>query len=148
MCGRYLLTDFSEVLGERFEVSDIPGGKSPRYNVSPTQVMPVIVRNGSNRVELMSWGLIPSWSREPQGFINARSETAAQKPSFRKAFRSQRCIVPASSFFEWKNTPDGKVPYLVKVKGQQLFGMAGLYDVWTGPDGLPIKTYTILTCGP
>jgi putative SOS response-associated peptidase YedK len=78
MCGRYLLNDFSEVLAERFNVSDIPGGNSPHYNVSPTQVMPVIVSNGSNRVELMNWGLIPSWSREPKGFINARSETAAQ----------------------------------------------------------------------
>jgi putative SOS response-associated peptidase YedK len=149
MCGRYSLSDFSEAFAKRFQVSNIQGRNSPHYNVSPTQLMPVVLRNGSNRVELMSWGLIPSWSREPNtGFINARSETAAQKPSFRKAFRTQRCIVPASSFFEWKKTPDGKVPYLVKVKGQQLFGMAGLYDVWTGPDGLPIKTYTILTCGP
>jgi putative SOS response-associated peptidase YedK len=148
MCGRYLLTDFSEVLAERFEVSTISGFNPPRYNVSPTQLMPVIVSNGTNRAELMSWGLIPSWSREPKGFINARAETAAQKPSFRKAFRTQRCIVPASGFFEWKKTASGKLPYLLRVKGRELFGMAGLHDVWTGPNGLPIKSYTILTCRP
>jgi putative SOS response-associated peptidase YedK len=111
--------------------------------------MPVITRVGdSNQVEVMSWGLIPAWSREPRGFINARSETAATKPSFRKAFRTQRCIVPASGFFEWKKTGSGKLPYLLKLKGEGLFGMAGLYDTWTAPDGQPIKTYTILTCGP
>jgi putative SOS response-associated peptidase YedK len=148
MCGRYSLTDFSQAFADRFNISDIEANNSPRYNVSPTQVMPVITRNGGNWVQLMSWGLIPSWSREPKGFINARSETAAQKPSFRKAFRSQRCIVPASSLLERKKTPSGKLPYLVRIKGQELFGMAGLYDEWRGPDGLPIRSYTILTCGP
>ena len=148
MCGRYLLTDFSEVLAERFEVATLPGFNPPRYNVSPTQRMPVIVSNGTKRAELMSWGLIPAWSREPKGFINARSETAATKPSFRKAFRTRRCIVPASGFFEWKETASGKLPYLLRVRGRELFGMAGLYDVWTGPDGPPISSYTILTCGP
>jgi putative SOS response-associated peptidase YedK len=152
MCGRYLLTDFSQAFAERFkvsEVSELPGTHQPRHNVSPTQLMPVITKaGGSNQLELMSWGLIPSWSREPKEFINARSETAATKPSFRRAFRTQRCIVPASGFFEWKKTASGKLPYLLGVKGQELFGMAGLYDTWTAPDGSPIKSYTILTCGP
>ena len=149
MCGRYSLTDFSEGFAERFKVSELPGSNQPRHNVPPTALMPVITRAGDgNRVELMRWGLIPPWSREPKGFINARSETAAHKPSFRKAFRAQRCIVPASGFFEWKKTASGKLPYLLRVKGQDLFGMAGLYDTWTAPDGQPIKTYTILTCGP
>ena len=149
MCGRYALTDLSEAFAERFQVSELPGFDPPRHNVAPTALMPVLTRAGDgNRVELMDWGLIPSWSREPKGFINARSETAAAKPSFRRAFRAQRCIVPASGFFEWKKSASGKLPYLLKVKGQELFGMAGLYDTWTGPDGQPIKTYTILTCGP
>ena len=149
MCGRYSLTDFSEAFAERFKVSELPDANPPRHNVSPTALMPVITRAAdSNRVDLMSWGLIPSRSRDPKGFINARSETAATKPSFRKAFRTQRCLVPASGFFEWKKTASGKLPYLLKVKGQELFGMAGLYDTWTGPDGQPIKTYTLLTCGP
>jgi len=149
MCGRYLLTDPSQALAERFKVPELPDSNPPRHNVSPTQLMPVITRAGdSNQVELMSWGLIPSWSRKPKGFINARSETAATQPSFRQAFKLRRCVVPASGFFEWKKTASGKLPYLLKVKGQELFGMAGLYDTWAAPEGQPVKTYTILTCGP
>src|SRR5919202_6532827 len=109
MCGRYSLSDFSEAFAKRFQVSNIQGVNSPRYNVSPTQMMPVVVRDrdGSNRAELMQWGLIPYWSHEPKGFINARAETAPHKPSFKRAFRQGRCLVPASSFFEWKKTVDG-----------------------------------------
>src|SRR6266516_6167093 len=99
MCGRYSLADFSEAFGKRFNVANLDGVNGPRYNVSPTQLMPVVVRDpdGQNRSELMEWGLIPYWSHEPKGWINAKSETAAQKPSCRRAFRQGRCLMPASA---------------------------------------------------
>jgi putative SOS response-associated peptidase YedK len=125
MCGRYSLADLNDLFSKRFKISNYAHNLTPRYNVSPTQVMPVVVREseGENRAELMQWGLIPSWSKDGQG-------------------------VPASSFFEWKPTKEGKIPYVIRLKGQELFAMAGLYEEWIGPEGLPIKTYTILTCHP
>jgi putative SOS response-associated peptidase YedK len=96
----------------------------------------------------MEWGLIPFWSKKGKGLINARAETVSSKPSFKRAFRSKRCLVPASSFFEWQQTSEGKVPFLIKLKDQELFALAGLYEEWTNAEGEPIKTYAILTCGP
>ncbi len=149
MCGRYSLTapwqDVQQILsaeGESFEA---------RYNIAPTQEAPVL-RQGENghSLELLKWGLIPHWAKdEAMGsrLINARSETAAEKPSFRTSFRHRRCLVPASGFYEWKGlTPaKKKQPYHIENCENELFAMAGLWSQWTSPEGKPVSTFTILT---
>src|SRR4051794_22451542 len=109
--------------------------------------MPVVVRDdGERRVELLRWGLVPSWSRAPGGdLINARAETVAEKPSFRRALQSRRCIVPASSFFEWAQGGREKTLFLFRLKGQPLMGLAGMYGIWKDDDGREIKSYAIVT---
>lgn len=149
MCGRYSLTapwqDVHRILsteGESFEA---------RYNIAPTQEAPVL-RQGENgrSLDRMRWGLIPHWAKdESMGsrLINARSETAAEKPSFRSSFKYRRCLVPASGFYEWKGmTPaKKKQPYHIQSTDNGLFAMAGLWSHWTSPEGKPIESFTILT---
>jgi putative SOS response-associated peptidase YedK len=149
MCGRYTLKDIDPALFARFGVTEALEGLADRFNVAPSQEMPVIVRHdGANHAELMRWGLIPFWSKEPSGgLINARSETAAEKSSFRRAFRGQRCIIPASGFFEWRRAQGGNIPYLIRLRDEPYFGFAGLFDEWRPKGGGPsIKSYAILTC--
>jgi putative SOS response-associated peptidase YedK len=99
----------------------------------------------------MQWGLIPSWSKEPRATfspINARSETVTTSPVFRGPFKSRRCLVPASGFYEWQQTGQGKQPFCIRLKGGELFAFAGLYDVWRDAEGNELYTYTILTTTP
>jgi putative SOS response-associated peptidase YedK len=150
MCGRYTLEPVDQIL-ERFDITGAELELEPNYNVAPTQHMPVVVRNSPNRLEFMQWGLIPFWAKDSKiGYkmINARAESVTDKPSFRKAFVSQRCLVPASGFYEWKKTEQGKVPHFIHLKDEKLFAFAGLYDVWRDEDGREIQTYTIITTEP
>jgi putative SOS response-associated peptidase YedK len=160
MCGRYVLKATGQELVTRY---DVPGDQAqmfekPRFNVAPGQFNPVITNDGKNRLELMKWGLIPSWSKEPKmnfSTINARSETLLEKPTYRKPFRTQRCLIPATGFYEWyepesnvKRPP--KTPYYFylhdgKNKNEEtLFSFAGLYDVWRDKEGEELKSYTIV----
>lgn len=157
MCGRFSLTASPEELQEFFglvEIDDFPA----RYNIAPTQPILIVAsadrqEPGSNlperRALLVRWGLIPSWVRDPRDFpllINARSETAARKNSFRAAMRHRRALVPASGFYEWKR--DGKKksqPYWVRPKGGGICAFAGLTETWMGPDGEEVDTGAILT---
>src|SRR5258708_4715026 len=148
MCGRYSLADLDGRFARRFNVSNFMGHEPARFNIAPSQLLPVIVQDEKhpeqNRAELMAWGLVPAWSRALfPGFINAKAETLSEKASFKRAFRFQRCLVPASSFFEWKKASQGKVPYLIKLQGQDFFAFAGLYDTWRDPRGLEISSFTI-----
>ncbi len=125
----------------------------PRYNVAPGAMMPVIVKGEEeNTVKSMKWGLIPFWAKDPKiGYkmINARAEDIDKKPSFRKPIKTQRCLVPASGFYEWKKTDGGKsIPYYFYLKNQKLFSFAGLFDVWKDAEGYPLYTYTIITTQP
>ena len=148
MCGRYELQEI-EGLGARFRATSVRLDLAPRYNVAPGQIMPVVVRaEGENNLELMKWGLIPSWAKDPSignKMINARAETVLEKPSYRKPLQSKRCLVPVSGFYEWHDTGHGKVPYHINLKGEKIFALAGLYDEWFDPDGQKIDSYTILT---
>lgn len=147
MCGRFSLTDPYSIYA-RFHLANRID-LAPRYNVTPTQVMPVF--DQPKHVELVRWGLIPFWAKDPNvgySMINARAEGIAEKPSYRKPFRFQRCIIPADGFFEWKQTKDGKVPYYFKLKRGGLFGFAGLYDLWKDPHGHEVNSYTIITTTP
>ena len=150
MCGRYSFAP-GTTFAERFGVADQQLTLLPHYNVAPAQAMPVVVRNSPNRVVEMKWGLIPSWSKEPQtkfSTINARAETLAASPVYRGPFRSRRCLVPASAFYEWQQTGQGKQPYCIRLKDAELFAFAGLYDVWRDAEGTELYTYTIITTAP
>jgi putative SOS response-associated peptidase YedK len=147
MCGRYMLMDDPALLERAFgfaEFSDLPRQLEPRFNIAPTQPVPIvrsapgrrldIVRevDGVRELVIARWGLIPAWAKEASignRMINARAESVAEKPAFRSAFRAQRCIVPASGFYEWRRRGGGpKQPYLIRRKDGQPMGLAGLWE--------------------
>jgi len=150
MCGRYSLVP-TESIAARFDIQQQQLTLVPRYNVAPSQSMPVVVRNSPNRLLEMQWGLIPSWSKEPRAqfsTINARAETITKSPVFRGPFKSRRCLVPASGFFEWQRTERGKQPFCIRIKDGDLFAFAGLYDIWHDAEGNELYSYTVITTVP
>jgi len=147
MCGRYELEDYLEI-GERFHAHQLALPLKARYNVAPTQVMPVIASENPALVQLMKWGLVPFWAKDGKGIINARAETVATKPAFKQSLQFRRCLVPAGGFYEWKQTEHGKVPHFIHLKDTNLFAFAGIYTVWTSTKGEEIPTYAIITCEP
>jgi putative SOS response-associated peptidase YedK len=150
MCGRFTLFEADKVLSRGFGVSGIPP-LSPRYNIAPSQPVAAVraTPTGEGReLAFLRWGLIPSWSKDPaigNRLINARAETAQEKPSFRSAFRRHRCLIPTNGFYEWQRLERGKQPYFVRMRDGQLFAFAGLWDRWESPDKDVIETCTILT---
>jgi putative SOS response-associated peptidase YedK len=126
MCGRFVQTSSPKTLSERM---DLPSGSlfdRPRFNVAPTQTIAVI-RPGE--LVALQWGLVPSWSKDGKGFINARSETAAEKPTFRSAFKKRRCLIPADGFYEWQKTTEAKKqPYFIRMRDTEPFAFAGLWE--------------------
>jgi len=152
MCGRYRLSRRKQIVEEYF---DAHGDEdwSPRYNVAPTQRVPVIRQHPHEprRVSsLMRWGLIPNWAKESgsAGMINARSETATMKHAFRDPMRFRRCLIPVDGFYEWRKTGTSKQPYCFEVNDGQLFAFAGLWDGWRDPSGQWIRSCSILTTTP
>lgn len=151
MCGRYTLYE-TEGIAERFGV-DAPEDIHPSYNVAPSQIMPVITGDAqAKHLEFMRWGLIPAWAKDPKiGYklINARSESIFNKPTWRHAIRSHRCLVPANGFYEWQNNNTAqKQPYYIHPRDDHLFAFAGIWDSWRDPDGEILKTYSIVTTEP
>jgi putative SOS response-associated peptidase YedK len=152
MCGRYTIKTDSNQLEKEFGVVSIDEAViRPRFNVAPTQTVPVVVElDGQRVVNGFRWGLIPSWAKEASigsKMINARSETIAEKPSFRNAFKRRRCIVPANGFYEWQKTATGpKQPYLFFPREREMFAFAGLWEEWLDKDsGELVETCTIIT---
>ena len=141
MCGRYRLSRRKQIIEEYFETSPWDDEWEPRYNIAPTQPVPVIRQHPKEPVRhlsLMKWGLIPSWAKEPSvaaSTINARSETAATKPAFRDPLKFRRCLIPADGFYEWKKTGTSKQPFCFEVKDGELFAFAGLWDGWRDGNG-------------
>ncbi len=152
MCGRFTLTASAEQIEARFGVP-LPAPYKPRYNIAPTQEI-LALRNDQHgrRVEPLRWGLIPHWAKDPkiaQRLINARAETLFEKPSFRDAVKQRRCLIIADGFYEWRQTPQGKrVPVYVRLRSQEPFGFAGLWESWSSPEGQTVKTCTIITTEP
>lgn len=153
MCSRYSLTSPPEAVRSYFGTR-APEPYPPRYNIAPSQPVHIVRQDAMAERELVlvRWGLIPSWVKDPRDFamiINARSETAAQKPSFRAAMRHRRCLIPADGFYEWTGPAGAKTPHLIRPRPGQaqgtLMAMAGLYEHWLGPDGSEIETMAILT---
>lgn len=153
MCGRYELIDGKRVYS-RFQVTQsmLPIPVLDNGDVRPTQQ--VVVLQTDHVLSLMHWGLVPPWAKDPRigsKLINARAESIASKPSFKKPLRFQRCIIPASAFFEWKGNPGAKVKYRIARKDGELFGFAGLYETWRdpyGPSGGELATCSIITTQP
>jgi putative SOS response-associated peptidase YedK len=148
MCGRYVITSTPDAIRRLFGYLEQPNFP-PRYNVAPTQPIPVVHLDGDQRhFRLMRWGLIPSWVKDPKGFtllINARAESATEKPAFRNAMKRRRCLIPADGFYEWKPDSARKRPYFIHMKGGAPFAFAGLWETWTGPNGEEMDTAAIVT---
>ena len=148
MCGRYVIATPPAVLRAHFGYAEQPNFP-PRYNVAPAQPAPVVrLHEGQRQFVLMRWGLIPSWIKDPRQFsllINARGESAAEKPAFRAAMRWRRCLIPADGFYEWKQQGERKRPFFIRRKDSQPMAFAGLWETWTGPDGEEIDTAAIVT---
>jgi putative SOS response-associated peptidase YedK len=154
MCGRYRLSRRKEILEEYFGSAPWDEDWEPRYNIAPSQPIPVIrqhPREPVRQISSMRWGLIPNWAKDASGAanrINARSETATTKPAFRDPLKLRRCLIPADGFYEWKRTGASKQPYCFEVNDGELFAFAGLWDGWKNPEGQWVKTCTILTTTP
>ena len=153
MCGRFSITMRPEAMRAFFGFIDEPDFP-PRYNIAPSQPVPIVVREqGKRRFLLVRWGLVPSWAKElPQSLlINARAETIAEKPSFRGAFRHHRALMPADGFYEWqaggpKNTKMGpKQPFYIRRKDGKPFAMAAVWDIWMPSGGSELDSCAIVT---
>lgn len=152
MCGRFTLKTNIDTIAQIFSVApslDIP----PRYNIAPTQQVVSILRNGTSHLEQLQWGLIPSWSKDPtigSKMINARAETLAEKPSFKRLLRSKRCLIIADGFYEWRQESGTKTktPIYITLQSGKPFAFAGLWDLWHSPDSQEIRTCTIITTQP
>jgi putative SOS response-associated peptidase YedK len=153
MCGRFTLTDPDADLAVQFNLPEVPD-MEPRYNIAPTQpvaAVRVAAESQAQELALLHWGLIPFWAKDPKigaRMINARSETAAEKPSFRAAFKRRRCLVVADGFYEWQKQNGGKQPFYIHLRDRQPFAIAGLWEFWKGPDDTAIESCTLLTTAP
>lgn len=150
MCGRFTL-EHPEQIPERFHtVNGLPEVR-PSWNVTPGQTVPIVTNQGRYQVELMKWGFVPSRSDDPRiGYrmINARAETVAEKPAYRSAFKSRRCLIPASGYYEWQEVNRTKTPYYFRLRDEELFSIAGLYETWRDPAGQELATFTLITTTP
>lgn len=152
MCGRFVSKAKKEEIEKEFKV-EIGNGDLivPRYNIAPTQEIAAITEiENAREISLFKWGLIPKWAKDDSignKLINARAETLREKPSFRDAFRSRRCIIPASGFYEWQKTSKGaKQPYYFYLKEKEIFGFAGLWEEWLNKEtGELTESCTIIT---
>jgi putative SOS response-associated peptidase YedK len=157
MCGRFTLRTPLSVLAEQF-LFDLgphkPADFAPRYNIAPTQAVPVVptsLNSDKRKLAMMHWGLVPIWAKDLKSaakMINARCETAAEKPAFRTAFSRRRCLILADGFYEWKQDGPRKIPHLFELPGSQPFAFAGLWESWRGPDQsaqTALESCTILT---
>ena len=160
MCGRYASSAGPAELTEIFEIDEVEGPLPvPAWNIAPTDPVPAIFQRQRPQgcLRLLAevrWGLVPSWSKDARGaarMINARVETVGEKPAFRKAFASRRCVLPADGYYEWyaMENPTGgkpiKQPYFIRPAGGGPFAMAGLYEFWKAPDGSWLTTATVIT---
>lgn len=152
MCGRFTLATTAKKLAESFSDFKPPEELPPRYNVAPSQPIAVVANNSQNKIEFFQWGLIPSWAKDPtigNRMINARAETLAEKPSFKKAFQRRRCLVLADGFYEWRKNPNKtKTPMYIQLESQDPFAFAGLWESWHSPEGDTVLSCTIITTEP
>src|SRR2546427_4224203 len=154
MCGRYRLSRRKQIVEEYFDCVSGEEDWTPRYNIAPTQPVPIIRQNPKEpirEISVVRWGLIPSWSKDSSAsakMINARAETAGILPAFRDAMKSRRCLIPADGFYEWARAGKTKQPYCFEVNEGELFAFAGIWDRWRDASGKTVATCSILTTTP
>ncbi|WP_340013372.1 SOS response-associated peptidase [Paenibacillus sp. FSL K6-1318] len=153
MCGRFTITDPIDAIMDRYYASIADGFEyKPNYNAAPMQFIPTIIGSkDGNRLGALRWGLVPSWAKDDKignKMINARAETLAEKPAFKRLISSKRCIIPTNGFYEWKKEGTAKQPMRILMKDDSIFSLAGLYDTWSDPDGNKLSTCTIITTEP
>lgn len=148
MCGRFVVAVDPNVIQQEFNLTSVEG-LTPSYNVAPTQYAPVITNEHPKELSFYRWGLVPSWAKDisvGNKMINARADGITEKPSFRTALKRRRCIVPVSGFYEWqKGEGKTKTPMYIQLKDTEVFGLAGLWEIWNSPDGDELRTFTIIT---
>jgi putative SOS response-associated peptidase YedK len=151
MCGRYTLVNDVGELRTRLNLRGPEHPFLPRFNIAPTQTASVVIRDeGETILAPMRWGLVPFWAKEESiGYkmINARSETLAEKPAFKRLLARRRCLIPADSFYEWKKGSGAgkKQPWRFLLKSRASFAFGGLWDRWNKPDGSSLESFTIIT---
>jgi putative SOS response-associated peptidase YedK len=156
MCGRFRVARSKEILEEAFEAEDglSPVDWPPRYNVAPGQAVVAVRQDAARPVRRLTplrWGLIPAWANDPAlGYktINARAESAADRPAFCEAMRRRRCLIPADGFYEWKREGKEKLPFCFTLADDAVFAFAGLWEQWKSPQGQTVESCTILTTEP
>jgi putative SOS response-associated peptidase YedK len=151
MCGRYTQRHSAQEVAERFDLDAAPPFISPRYNIAPTQVVPVIAEHDGRNVLACKWGLVPFWSKDPalgNKLINAKAETLAEKPSFKYALEKRRCLIPADGFYEWDKSTKPSQPMFIRRRDDGLFAFAGLWEECKLLDGELLRTCTIITVEP
>lgn len=147
MCGRYSFSVTKEKAEKRYDVK-VQDGYKPRYNVAPTQAMPVITHSNPKEFSLFRWGLIPNWSLNEStatNLFNARAETILTKAPFKQIVKEKRCLIPADGFYEWKRAGKNKVPHRITLASDEPFCFAGIWDSWEDKKGDIINTYVIIT---
>ncbi|MGD9851825.1 MAG: SOS response-associated peptidase [Nitrospirales bacterium] len=153
MCGRFTRKESFTQLAESLNLAHLPL-LEPRYNIAPSQSIACVRVNPTSREKeyvQLRWGLVPSWARDPgigHKMINARAETVAEKPSFRNAFKLQRCLILADGFYEWKREGKAKQPYYIHMKDDRPFVFAGLWEHWKQGDDPPLESCAMITTGP
>ncbi len=156
MCGRFTLTATADEIIDTFSGLTIPSGyesQAPRYNIAPSQPIAVVPNTGDYRLDHFVWGMITFWAKDPKignRMINARSETLAEKPSFKAPYKYRRCLILTSGFYEWQKQAGSKskLPHFIRLKHGKPFAFAGLWDRWNAPDGSEILSTTIITTQP
>lgn len=149
MCGRFVLTASPHELTEQFDCP-VPEGWLPRYNIAPTNRILALrsPKTGEPELSWLTWGFLASWVKTPHSsspLINARVETVATKPFFKRAFLHRRCLIPASGFYEWKVEGRQKQPYYLYPESSRLLAFAGLWEAWESPEGETLETCALLT---
>jgi putative SOS response-associated peptidase YedK len=150
MCGRFTLTVTPEALAEQFHLDFVPA-LAPRFNIAPSQAVAIVrvqPENGLRFLEIVQWGLIPSWAEDAtigSRLINARAENLEEKPTFRASYKYRRCLVVSDGFYEWKGRGRDKHPYYIRMNDGEPFGFAGIWDHWEDPDGSVVESCAIIT---
>lgn len=150
MCGRFVLITDLSVIARDFDIPDVSANHAPNRNISPGQRIPAVIgtSQSGNLLTSFLWGLIPFWAKDPSigaKLFNARAETVAVKPSFKRAFARRRCLIPADGFYEWRKEGGNRIPYLFGLKSGGPFYFAGLWDQWISPDQKKVDSCTIIT---
>lgn len=147
MCGRFSFSYSQRIIEEIFDIEVDTEEYKPRYNCAPSQNLAVISNESPKKLSFYKWGLIPFWAKDisiGNKMINAKTKTIAEKPSFKQSFKSRRCLVPADSFYEWKQDKE-KMPYRIMMKNEKPFAMAGIWDRWKDAEGREMHTFSIIT---